>query len=1148
MAKTTELELAIKIAGQVDPSLYKSINQAQTQVSGLAQGLQNTAKLIGTVGIAAGVALTGAFVDATQEAMNYESALAGLVKVTDTLRDSNGNLTPQYYQIADELQEASAYLPTSDIDLASMAAIGAQSDVPVDELVQYATDASKMATAFEIDPTQAGEMMAKWRTAFKMNQEEVVLLADEVNYLANNTASSEEQISDVITRIGNLGEIGGVSAPVVAVLGAMLTSVGMESENAATAIKRMILEMTSGASVTQRQADVLDKLGFSATELAEGMQTDSITTMQNFLNAIMQLPDAERLSAINDFFGSWAVQGVASIANSLPEMMEWIDAVSDVETYAGSMETEYQGFASTTSSAFQQLKNAVQWLKQDIGAYQLENVRNAMLGLRDVVVDFTTNKLPGILDKVDEVFGYLMDNGPQVAAVIAGIATAWLGMLNAPTIEKGITGIINFAAGGTEAAAAPATGAATAAGTAARAAAGATTVTRGGIAGAVTNYVQASQQRNSVLQAIPAAVRTNGVGATVRGIAVNTVAGGGRSTQELLTTAAANPGLLADMPSLASIFAQSKAGQAASAAGNYAKNVGSALTKNKPTALINWAANTAPGRAIGNAVNMVRTEAAMSGRSVPATVAGIVGNNLASTAPGRAVTGAYGAAKNAVGGAVSRIATSAPVQAIANSGIGRAVTTVGTTAKAAGVSKLSVLGSMASNAVTASPVLGTVAAGVGNLAGGLGAFMGPIASGFGTILSGALPIVGVIGSIIAVLSMLGDNLDSIRNIIQNVFGDQGVAVFDNFLAGIQSVKDTIAQAFSPQSLANVQQTITNLFGEGAGGAFGGLVQIGSSIAGVAQQLIAFGQGPVKSIFENVLTFVTGTVAPAILNIVQTVAPYVSQIISGIGSAIMTVANMITTAIQAVWPVIQTIITGAIQIGSVLGPAIGGALGSIATSISNIMTNISGVLDGLIQFITGVFTGNWQQAWEGVKQIFGNAFDALVELCKTPINAVIGLINGAINGINSITGGGITIPEWVPVVGGSSFSFSLPTIPMLAAGGFTNGVSIAGEAGTEAVISFDPAYRSANVQTWKQAGQMLGIDTGAAEVMDIGVGAGSGTGEQSAAWQPAQYTYAPVITIQGNADKEMVAQALDEGYEKFKQYVSRFERERRRRAY
>ena len=47
--------------------------------------------------------------------------------------------------------------------------------------------------------------------------------------------------------------------------------------------------------------------------------------------------------------------------------------------------------------------------------------------------------------------------------------------------------------------------------------------------------------------------------------------------------------------------------------------------------------------------------------------------------------------------------------------------------------------------------------------------------------------------------------------------------------------------------------------------------------------------------------------------------------------------------------------------------------------------------------------------------------------------------------------------------------------MLATGGFTEGITIAGEAGTEAVISFDPAYHERNVEIWREAGQMLGAE-------------------------------------------------------------------------
>ena len=114
-------------------------------------------------------------------------------------------------------------------------------------------------------------------------------------------------------------------------------------------------------------------------------------------------------------------------------------------------------------------------------------------------------------------------------------------------------------------------------------------------------------------------------------------------------------------------------------------------------------------------------------------------------------------------------------------------------------------------------------------------------------------------------------------------------------------------------------------------------------------------------------------------------------------------------------------------------AFGAMFGAVSAAVNSIASVISGVLtifDGLITFITGVFTGNWRQAWEGVRTIFSGIFDTFAALCKTPINAVIGIINGAISGLNSIN---VSIPDWVPGLGGKSFGINIPTIPMLYRG-------------------------------------------------------------------------------------------------------------------
>lgn len=177
---------------------------------------------------------------------------------------------------------------------------------------------------------------------------------------------------------------------------------------------------------------------------------------------------------------------------------------------------------------------------------------------------------------------------------------------------------------------------------------------------------------------------------------------------------------------------------------------------------------------------------------------------------------------------------------------------------------------------------------------------------------------------------------------------------------------------------------------------------------------------------TVLTYAVKSVSPVIQKMASTfsaVFTSVYNIVSGIINKLTPVFKVIGTVIKGVMAVVKTEITIAFTI----------AANVIQTAVSSIKTIIDGVVkvfNGLMDFITGIFTGNWKQAWEGVKGIFGGCFEALSGLCKVPINAVIGIINGAIEGINSIS---VDIPEGIPLVGGKHIGFSIPKIPALAVG-------------------------------------------------------------------------------------------------------------------
>ena len=240
-------------------------------------------------------------------------------------------------------------------------------------------------------------------------------------------------------------------------------------------------------------------------------------------------------------------------------------------------------------------------------------------------------------------------------------------------------------------------------------------------------------------------------------------------------------------------------------------------------------------------------------------------------------------------------------------------------------------------------------------------------------------------------------------------------------------------------------------------------------------------------------------------------------------------------VNEIWTNISGWITTAIDIIGQYFPVFGGYLSGWWESIQQAVDNVKAIFQGVIDFIGNVFAGNWEAAWTNIKDIFGNVFGMIVNLAKAPINGVISAINTVINGINSIS---ISLPDWLPGdLAGMTLGFNIPTIPMLATGGFTDGVSIAGEAGTEAVISFNPAYREENIGYWARAGQMLG-----ATVDDAGF---SLTGEAggTTVLDMGGVTFAPNISISGKANKESVVKAIRDEYPEFLDLLEEFLLER-----
>lgn len=311
-----------------------------------------------------------------------------------------------------------------------------------------------------------------------------------------------------------------------------------------------------------------------------------------------------------------------------------------------------------------------------------------------------------------------------------------------------------------------------------------------------------------------------------------------------------------------------------------------------------------------------------------------------------------------------------------------------------------------------------------------------------------------IGTAIALFSILGDHLDDIRGLVQNTFGEQGVAVFDGFVGAVQNVGATIQQALSPEGLAGIKDFITQTFGEGAGNAFGMFIPLIQSVAGIVGQLVDLGVNYLKPLILEVFNFMTTQALPALI-------PLLASVVSLVGTTLVNAVKVVVGIVQTLLPIVEPVIMG------------------------------------------------------------------IISLIQSIVSVTIKVVNGIIGALNKIS---VPVPDWVPGIGGKTFGFNLSEVamPQFAQGGFTNGPSIAGEAGTEAVISFQHGVRQQNIDIWRMAGQLLGVHDNDGSMPQI--------------------VFSPNITISGDADPAEVTRKTKELFKLFEQFLDQYFRKHNKVAY
>ena len=966
MAGNGALDLSIRIMGKVDPSLVTAIKQTKGLTGDLASALTgtkslgstvaNTLGVIGKTGLGIMATLTTASAvmikKTTSMAEEYQAQAADAVKYVGGIMNDDGSIDPEKRAtMEDAILKMTTQVPIKRDEMAQIAASLGQSGKSYEQIFldnqqtgekSYLYDTARLAAAWDIDAKSAADYMAKWETAFGKTHNQIIDIADSINYLGGHMATTAAEIASVVNTSGGVGQTAGVDLHTTSALAATMLAMGVNDGKAGTSLNRVFTNITLGNSATDAQTGAWNRLGFDPVQIAKDMQSTgpngedgAASTLYKVFEAISKQDKYQQTATIKTLFGQWAIEGVSKIVGNLPAFQNALLMAGDTSAYSGSMEKELPVRLDTSKAVSQMASNATDRL--------LINVGNQFLPAKKELTAMWIDIANGITESLPDLSNIVNGILPMLHSALLGIGNAAQAAL--PWIQKGID---YTAEHGPE------------------------------VAGAIAAIVSAF----GAMSFAPAAYSA---GSTLLSTVGNVVIGGKPSGAPGGMFGGITVRNLLGMLSPTSLFQNTVRG-------------GWGLWSNR-----------------GNILKSAKMGAWMANGSGQGGIAG----RLSSLAGG------------AIGALNSDALTSGkkkPMQAVAGKIFGAAgyinnVANIPTNAMNAMIAA-------ANPAGTATATIGNVlGAGVGavfgknglNLTGGIGAVAGKLGGGFMSMLGMFGPAITSLGTMVAVVSLLGDHFEDVRNIVGTVFGEGGLAVFDKFTGKIAGIGDTVKQVFgqltTPEGLQSIQEKLSgfSIGGLNLGDVFGAMtpaiqtvMPLIESFAGVFSQIVDLGVNHIKPVLTEIFGFIVNEGIPAVM-------PLLSTVVSLVGTTLVNAIKVAVDLVGKVLPVVEPVILGII-----------GFLKQVATI--------------------------------GVK--------------------AVNFIIGALNKIQ------LTIPETlfgipVPVIGGKSFGFNLSpvSVPAFANGGMTQGPSIAGEAGPEAVISFRRGVREKNIDTWLTAGKLLGVGLG-----------------------------------------------------------------------
>ena len=1012
MAKNQELELSILIGGHVDNSLAQAVKSANLQIGSIANGASKFAENIAKGAVVAAGSVAAGVVNTTKEAVSFESEMLDVTKYVSGLTDDNGKVVQESYkEMSEGILDLSTQIPYTAKELTRLAAAAGQSGKNMDDL---------------LGKEQFLKDVAEMGTAMDISADQAGDWAAKWEVAFNIDHSGVMELADQINYLGaHYATTAAEIAQTVNDTGSLGQIAGMDvASTAALSTALLAMGVDSGkVSTSIRRMYTNLSMGSKATDAQAGAFEQLGFTAEQFAKD-MQKNAPEALKSLFTAIGNQPKDKQVGYLKTL--LGQW--AIESGAKLTGNLDL----FVKTLDDVGNASKyNGSMYKEFLLKCETSESVLSMMSNAwRAVRIEIGNNFLPilkevaGVgIEKLNDFRAALPDITAKVKEVIEYLlnngdkVVATIGGIGAAWAGMRFAPqILQVVSGATKGVNGIATGGG-------KIFKGISTIASGMSYGAQMAGIQSPsigpQPQNSFLRNAAAKVNGAGVGlwATLRnfnGLTRNDGRTKINFVRDVMSATDRGATIRESFPAINRIAtAASDVGK--TTIGTTIRNLPGSIAKGGVDFLNNM--NIAPGSRFNSVISSMAASTAMTNGNAALSA---IGGVFRQTGAGKKLSGMaanVGAFLSDIPGGIKG--------GIAKGGVNLL--------NGLNITPGSKLNSVISNMVasTAMEKGGAAWTTIKGIAGQTK--VGKAVSGVAEFGGKALDL----GKAVASPILKGGF---------NIFGGL-MSTFGPVIAGLGGVIAVVS--LLGDHFTDIQYIVYELFGNKGLELFNQFAVKVKDIGGTIKDSIAnaFSLENLQNIQQGLSGKSVfgiddlGTTFGAVIPIIESVKGLISQIVDlGVNHIKPLLADVMDFAVNELFPAVSPLISMVISL--------------VGTTLINAIKLVVDVIHGLLPVIEPVIQG-------------------IVSLIKGIVSVTITVANTIIRALNKFS---VTVPEWVPEIGGKKFGFDLKEVamPAFANGGFTHGVSIAGEAGTEAVISFKPSVHDSNVENWVRAGRMLGV--------------------------------------------------------------------------